>query len=226
MNQKVSKFDQIIQLQIKNNNLAHAYLVFGDFRPDTLLESRQIQSTDFFAVQESPIKISHVRELVSWLYLKPHSSPKRIAVLYHAELMTTEAANSLLKVLEEPPEYAILILQAMRKETILPTILSRCQIIRQQKSADENSLQDYISVEKIADMPVIDRFNLVNQIVEQKKVDQFINFWEKEIRRDLLHGRDTRRILENISHTRSLLLTNTSVKLLLENLVLKFEKLK
>jgi len=57
----------------------------------------------------------------------PMSAPRRIAIIDDAEAMNDEAANALLKTLEEPPAGAILILLAPDSEAVLPTIRSRCQ---------------------------------------------------------------------------------------------------
>ncbi|MFA6492949.1 MAG: hypothetical protein WCV58_02340 [Patescibacteria group bacterium] len=217
-----SKFSKYIKLQAKTGSISHAYLIFGDFEPKALIEVYQIQAADIFFVEEAPIKISHIRELIHWLQLKPHSSSKKLVILPQIESMTLEAANSLLKVLEEPPSYAILVLQAFKKEKILPTILSRCQVIREGEKLNSNIPENYLSVKKINQMLVAERFNYVNEIIVGKNLNQFIDLWEAEIRLELLEGSDARGTLASISKARSLLLTNTSVKLLLENLVLKF----
>ena len=52
--------------------------------------------------------------------------------------MTPEAANSLLKTLEEPPHYGVIILLAREAETLLPTIVSRCHLIQLNPLSVEN----------------------------------------------------------------------------------------
>lgn len=64
------------------------------------------------------------------LSLRPMSAASRIAIIDDAETMNEESANSLLKTLEEPPPGAILFLLAPDLTQILPTIRSRCQVIR------------------------------------------------------------------------------------------------
>ncbi len=75
------------------------------------------------------IKIGQVRELKKALTFPPFEARYRVAVLCDIHTMRREAANSLLKTLEEPPADTILILTGDEAGTILPTILSRCQII-------------------------------------------------------------------------------------------------
>jgi DNA polymerase III subunit delta' len=72
------------------------------------------------------IKIDQIRELKRNIYLKPLENRKKLYIIDNADRMTTEASNALLKILEEPPEFAILILITSFPEAILPTILSRC----------------------------------------------------------------------------------------------------
>jgi DNA polymerase-3 subunit delta' len=60
----------------------------------------------------------------------PFESARRVFVIEGADAMNDRAANRLLKTLEEPPAFAHLILLADRREDVLPTILSRCQLVR------------------------------------------------------------------------------------------------
>ncbi|KTD41152.1 DNA polymerase III subunit delta' [Legionella parisiensis] len=77
-----------------------------------------------------PIKIDQIRELQNYAYLTPQRSKHRLIVIESSDRMNNSAANSLLKILEEPPPQTIFLLLAQQLSTLLPTILSRCQIIR------------------------------------------------------------------------------------------------
>jgi len=74
------------------------------------------------------ISVEQVRKLIRYASLKPHSAPKKIAIIERAELMNHNAANSLLKTLEEPPESCLLILITHRPDQLLATLRSRCQL--------------------------------------------------------------------------------------------------
>ncbi|MEE4313046.1 MAG: DNA polymerase III subunit delta' [Desulfofustis sp.] len=86
---------------------------------------------DFITVSPDggTIKIDTIRELCRSLAYPPYESPVRTVVLEDVHTLRSEAANSLLKTLEEPPEHNVLILTAESSREVLPTILSRCQII-------------------------------------------------------------------------------------------------
>ena len=75
------------------------------------------------------IKIGQVREIKKSLQYPPMEAGRRVVLLGEVHTMRREAANSLLKVLEEPPADTILILTGDEAGGILPTILSRCQVI-------------------------------------------------------------------------------------------------
>ncbi|MFZ7128723.1 MAG: DNA polymerase III subunit delta' [Desulfobacterales bacterium] len=75
-------------------------------------------------------RIGRIRELLSIFALKSHAGGYRVAILRDAPAMNPEAANALLKILEEPPERSLLILTADRVSDLLPTIVSRCQSVR------------------------------------------------------------------------------------------------
>lgn len=75
----------------------------------------------------STIKIEQVREMIREAHLRPFAARKRVFILSEADKLSEEAANSLLRVLEEPPADALFILLTALPETLLPTIRSRCQ---------------------------------------------------------------------------------------------------
>jgi DNA polymerase-3 subunit delta' len=72
------------------------------------------------------IKVDQVRELADFLYVGSHRGRSRIALVHPAEDMNENAANALLKGLEEPPAGAVFILVSHRPAQLLPTIRSRC----------------------------------------------------------------------------------------------------
>ncbi|MGI5921705.1 MAG: ATP-binding protein [Syntrophomonadaceae bacterium] len=69
------------------------------------------------------------REMEPWLALKPFRSDRKVVIIKDSSRMSLEAANAILKTLEEPPAYTVIILVS-DELNVLPTILSRCQIVR------------------------------------------------------------------------------------------------
>jgi DNA polymerase-3 subunit delta' len=78
----------------------------------------------------STIKVEQIRELQRSLALSPYSARFRVALLLNFEQATASAQNALLKTLEEAPEKVILLLTAGSPENLLPTIVSRCEVMR------------------------------------------------------------------------------------------------
>jgi DNA polymerase-3 subunit delta' len=93
--------------------------ILGDSHPDIL----QV------APRGNTLRIDQIRKLLGLLAMKPHSAKQRVVILTDSHTMNPEAANALLKVLEEPPPHTTLILTALQRSDLLPTILSRCRQI-------------------------------------------------------------------------------------------------
>ncbi len=68
--------------------------------------------------------------------IKPYSSPYKVYIVNEAEKMTPQAQNALLKTLEEPPEYAVILLLTANVNSLLPTILSRCVVLNMKPVSD------------------------------------------------------------------------------------------
>lgn len=68
--------------------------------------------------------------------IKPYSSPHKIYIMNEGEKMTVQAQNALLKTLEEPPEYAVILILTTHVEALLPTILSRCVVLHMKPVSD------------------------------------------------------------------------------------------
>jgi DNA polymerase-3 subunit delta' len=76
------------------------------------------------------ISIEQLREMQHILSLRPYEAPRKACIIDPAERMSVSAANSLLKTLEEPPGNALIILLTENAGMLLPTVRSRCQLVR------------------------------------------------------------------------------------------------
>lgn len=138
---------------IKSNNVSHSYLFAGPDGIGKKLFAKEFAKACLCLSEEKPcskcsscvkfdgennpdykeigpdgnsIKIAQIRELQERIYEKPIDSSKKVIVIDDSDKMTEEAQNGLLKTLEEPPEYAIIILIATNENKLLNTIKSRC----------------------------------------------------------------------------------------------------
>ena len=94
--------------------------------------------------EEDSIKIEQVREILDQVHLRPYEAQKKIFIIKNAESLTLEAANALLKTLEEPTASSMLILTTAVLEKNIDTIRSRCQFVRFVPHSKQNLLH-YLS---------------------------------------------------------------------------------
>lgn len=90
------------------------------------------QSDIIWVNHEKPnvISVDEIRsQIVNDIDLKPYSSKYKIYIIPDAQMMNPQAQNALLKTLEEPPEYVIIMLLTNNMDKFLPTILSRCIVL-------------------------------------------------------------------------------------------------
>lgn len=80
--------------------------------------------------EEKSIKTETIKEMVKGVYEKPIASSKKVYIINDSQKMTKEAQNSLLKTLEEPPEYVVIMLITENENLLLNTIKSRCAKIK------------------------------------------------------------------------------------------------
>ncbi|MCC5792512.1 MAG: hypothetical protein JJT82_07910 [Legionellaceae bacterium] len=82
------------------------------------------------ASDDSRLKMADIRALQEKIYIPPQIAKRRVLVLPEVDHFSRSVANALLKILEEPPAHLYFILTAQQVDTVLPTILSRCQLWR------------------------------------------------------------------------------------------------
>ncbi|TMG32072.1 MAG: AAA family ATPase [Chloroflexi bacterium] len=100
--------------------------VHPDFWSDDRAEAISIDEIRFHPERGAQ---AHDQSLQQFLSLKPFVAPLRVALLANAERMTEAAQNCLLKTLEEPPPNTVLVLTTAYPDHLLPTCLSRCQLV-------------------------------------------------------------------------------------------------
>jgi len=144
----------------------------------------------FMKVENKQAKIfkKEAASIVSKLQLKAFESDYKILIIWMPEKMNATAANKLLKIIEEPPEKTIFLLVAQSTGDILPTILSRTQLIRVKKIPDEVLSQHLIKkypdkekliagITRLADGNYLEAVDLI-EANEQNQIyfDHFVNW--------------------------------------------------
>jgi len=121
---------------------------------DAFCKERNINTFDITVIEKEETKqslgIDDIKRMQKKIFLKPVRSKTKAVILEDSQLLTIEAQNAMLKMLEEPPEHTIIILAADSEESLLPTIHSRCQIIRLKEEIrtlsekDEQEIKQFI----------------------------------------------------------------------------------
>lgn len=84
------------------------------------------------------ISVDDIREQVNNdIVIKPYSSPYKVYIIADADLMSVQAQNALLKTIEEPPEYVVIMLLTVNADTLLPTVRSRCVMLKLRNIRDQ-----------------------------------------------------------------------------------------
>src|SRR3989344_884369 len=132
---------EFFEKSIENGNLGHAYLFSGQemigkktFAVELTKIITRVGSENnpnlLFVGGHETIGITQIRDFKKFLSLKPYLDGYKIGIIDDCHLMTVEATNALLKILEEPPIDSLLILVTSNPHQLLPTIYSRCEEIR------------------------------------------------------------------------------------------------
>lgn len=156
---------KILSNSIINKNIVHSYLFYGpegigkkifakEFAKMILcngegqekpcneckscIEFDSDNNPDFFIIEQdgSSIKIDQIRQMQKSVLEKPIESSKKVYIIDNCHLMTKEAQNCILKTLEEPQEYIVIIMISSNEYSILPTVKSRCTKIYFKELAD------------------------------------------------------------------------------------------
>ena len=144
---------------IEGNRLSHAYILEGPEHSGKMTLTRTVAATlcgdeinankifsgispDIYELSvpenKKTIGIDTVREIKSTVYIMPNDLEFKLYIISHAESLTVQAQNALLKLIEEPPRNIYFWLHCENVTALLPTIRSRAPIVRMQLfSADE-----------------------------------------------------------------------------------------
>lgn len=156
---------EYLKNSIKEGNILHSYLFLGtdgigkkmiakEFAKNILCNNTEEEictcksctyflsdnHPDFFLINDEgeTIKIDQIRKITEKIIEKPIISDKKVYIINNAEKMTKEAQNCLLKTLEEPPEYVVIILISSNENVILNTIKSRCMMLKFKDISEED----------------------------------------------------------------------------------------
>ncbi len=118
------------------------------------------------------IGIEVVKQIQKKVFLKPIRSKNKLVIIEDAQLLTPEAQNALLKILEEPPANTLIFLGTPTTQALLPTILSRCQVItleEEQKKVTEKTLNELNAfIESLPGISIGEKLKQAEQLAKNK----------------------------------------------------------
>lgn len=148
---------------------------------------------------ESEIKIEQIRELQKWLSLPPLEATKKIAIIENAQHLNASCSNALLKTLEEPPSYAMIILETNSVSRILPTIRSRLfgiqfpQADQKQEQEEHEWIGELESLLARKNYTDKDIFTFTETLSDKRDdLGQFFNIVQKYIREQMFQADSNR----------------------------------
>ncbi len=115
----------------------HAFLITGGTKDARLHKVEEYLRHWHISVYDSVIidrldehiRIEDIRDIQKRLYLRPVNSKYSVLIIIKAENLTHEAQGALLKLLEEPPEHSRILCETGNTSLLLPTVISRCQLV-------------------------------------------------------------------------------------------------
>lgn len=196
---------------------------------EQLTKEKNIDKLDILIIrEEKTIGIEQIRNLQKKLLLKPIKGAEKAAIIHNCETLTIESQNALLKILEEPPINTTIIMIATNTDLLLPTIISRCKIIRiqERKNITEKELSEGLEIlENIKKSGAGERLKIAQD--NSKTKEQSLEFIKKIIsalREKLLKEENNPDFFENLKIAQKIYTiiysTNISPRFGLENFLL------
>lgn len=173
-----------------------------------------------YFLDDQKLGVAEAKMIRAHLSLKPYSGGGRAVVLESAHNLTQEAQNALLKTLEEPPPNTILLLGSSLKYSLLPTILSRCQIDYLDKGISDHLklvkfFEDIIELQAAS---MEKRFEYIERLEDKEKfLKALVAYFRDQLKKDP----------NKVEYVKSLLLAeswtaqNVNIRAILEYLMLK-----
>lgn len=139
--------------------------------------------------KEERLGIAEARKIKNYFSLKPYLAKGRVVVMEDASALTHEAQNALLKTLEELPEEALFILGAPSDAHFLPTVLSRCEIIRVKGIGYR--VKDNEEIEKLISSSIEDRFEYIEKLKDKEEFLQaLVSYFHQKLPSHLSYSKE------------------------------------
>lgn len=227
----------------------NSILIIGGLPKDRFNKAEELLKTEGLIVHEQnpdllvlepelSLGIGQIRQAQKFLSRRPYQAAKKAVLIPEAESLTNPAQNAFLKSLEEPPANSLIILCSQNQDQLLPTIVSRCQLIKLrakiETEVDKKTVSHYQSlINQILNANLAKGFLIIEPY--SKTREEGIKFCQEMIvvlRKKLISKKRTSDLdessiiswLKSLRKTLWLLKNNINVRLALENLLIDLQK--
>ncbi len=195
----------------ESGHVSHAYIFDGENAAqlretaEAFVKMMEVTAADvLFLEHEKPnlISVDDIRRCINQsVHIKPYNSEHKVYIVPEAEKMNVQAQNALLKTLEEPPSYVVILLLTANSETFLPTILSRCVklavISEETQAVEDEDREAVLSLVRdvVRAVPTMDTKLMLDDIAAMEKLKVHARDALEEIRlymRDVLIYKSTK----------------------------------
>lgn len=176
---------------------------------------------------ETSLGIEEMRNMQKSVFLTPVKGSKKAIILEDAQTLTIEAQNALLKILEEPPAHVLFFLSTTSTDSLLPTILSRCSLVKLQEDSQDLTPEQITVLEEdvqlLLSSSIAIRLSLAEKIANQKDLisvwlSQAIHYLRSKMLEDVDVNAHLTGSLQNLQDAyRLITTTNTNPRMVLEH---------
>ena len=217
-------------LNCKEN--ADNFTFCGSCTSCVLFDNKNHPDTFYVVGSKKSIGVDDIREqLIKPMSLKPYSHKYKIFIIEKAQDLTPAAQNVLLKTIEEPAEYGVFLFVSLNTRSFLPTVLSRCDIVRFSEEAHTEYSQESISLsgeiyEKLGKSDIYDAFLLYNKFdkLERYEVVQILDLLYVKYGKKAAHGSNFCYACKQILKTKQILSQNGNLQLAIELLFVRLRE--
>ena len=152
----------------------------------SFFESLEIAPIDRSVLDGANLTVAEATAMKQFASRSPHVSQNKAIVILHADALSNVVANAFLKLIEEPPAYLLIRLNAERVSAVLPTIRSRCQL--EYMPRGDLGDCDY-PLSTVDAMNLTEQLALADKLAKEENLPSIVTHWLMELEQDLLQGK-------------------------------------
>jgi len=165
----------------------HAYIIVG--KDEELIKDKARSLAESHLAKLTPFNLEKIADVKELSKLTRLTLSKTAFFIEHVDEATTDALNAFLKQLEEPGENIIYILTARSEEKVLPTIVSRCQIVKVQRIVASSMSKFKVQSEgtnEFLNTSIGEQFTKLDKVKKREEAIEFMQYLIEELHQELI----------------------------------------